>query len=92
MHTILQITTFKARERWLATGSLMLGMVSCTIAIMVSNVILPQIMTSLRADLNQTQWLLSGAGMAQTGVMPMVGWLTTLIGHPRGGWRSWTEA
>src|SRR4029453_1661962 len=76
-----QTTSLNARERWLATGSLMLGMVSFTIAIMVSNVILPQIMTSLRADLDQVQWILTGAGIAQTVVMPMVGWLTTLIGH-----------
>ena len=59
----------------------MLGMVSFTIAIMVSNVVLPQIMTSLRADLDQVQWILTGAGIAQTVVMPMVGWLTTLTGH-----------
>jgi MFS family permease len=37
--------------------------------------------TSLRANLDQVQWILTGAGIAQTVVMPMVGWLTTLIGH-----------
>ena len=70
-----------ARERWIATGSLLLGMVSFTIAAMVSNVVLPQIMTSLRADLDQVQWILTGFGIAQTVIMPMVGWLTSLTGH-----------
>lgn len=69
------------RERWLATISLLLGMVSFTIAIMVANVILPQLMTSLRADLDQAQWVLTGSGIAQTVVMPMVGWLSSLMGH-----------
>lgn len=65
----------------MATGSLLLGMVAFTIAIMVANVILPQLMTSLRADLDQVQWVLTGHGIAQTVVMPMVGWLTSLLGH-----------
>jgi EmrB/QacA subfamily drug resistance transporter len=69
------------RERWIATGSLLLGMVSFTIAIMVANVVLPEIMTSLRADLDQAQWILTAPGIAQTAIMPMVGWLTSLTGH-----------
>ncbi len=69
------------RERWIATGSLLLGMVSFTIALMVANVVLPEIMTSLRADLDQAQWILTGAGIAQTVIMPLVGWLTSLVGH-----------
>ena len=69
------------RERWIATGSLMLGMVSFTTAIMVTNVVLPQLMTSLRADLDQIQWVLTAPSIAQTVVMPMVGWLTSLWGH-----------
>jgi MFS transporter, DHA2 family, multidrug resistance protein len=76
-----QMTALPPRERWIATGSLMLGMVAFTIALMMTNVILPQLMTSLRADLDQVQWVLTGPGIAQTVVMPMVGWLTSLIGH-----------
>jgi DHA2 family multidrug resistance protein len=76
-----QMTALPLRERWVVTGSLMLGMVAFTIALMMTNVILPHIMTSLRADLDQVQWVLTGPGIAQTVVMPMVGWLTSLIGH-----------
>jgi DHA2 family multidrug resistance protein len=71
------------RERWIATGSLLLGMVSFTIAIMVANVVLPEIMTSLRTDLDRAQWILTAFGIAQTAVMPTVGWLTGLVGHRR---------
>lgn len=76
-------TLLNPRERWIATGSLLLGMVSFTTAIMVTNVVLPQLMTSLRADLDQIQWVLTAPSMAQTVVMPMVGWLTSLLGHRR---------
>jgi MFS transporter, DHA2 family, multidrug resistance protein len=69
------------RERWIATGSLLLGMVAFTTAIMAANVVLPQLMTSLRADLDQAQWILTAPAIAQTVVMPMVGWLTSLMGH-----------
>ncbi len=74
-------TLLNPRERWIATGSLLLGMVSFTTAIMVTNVVLPQLMTSLRADLDQIQWVLTAPSIAQTVVMPMVGWLTSLWGH-----------
>jgi EmrB/QacA subfamily drug resistance transporter len=56
-------------------------MVSFTMAIMVANVILPQLMTSLRADLDQVQWVLTGPGIAQTVTMPLVAWLASLMGH-----------
>jgi EmrB/QacA subfamily drug resistance transporter len=81
MSTHALATSLHARERWIATGSLLLGMVSFTIAAMVSNVVLPQIMASLRVDLDEAQWILTGQGIAQTVVMPMVGWLTSLTGH-----------
>jgi EmrB/QacA subfamily drug resistance transporter len=69
------------RERWIATGSLLLGMIAFTTTIMVANVVLPQLMTSLRVDLDQVQWVLTAPGIAQTVVMPMIGWLTGLFGH-----------
>jgi DHA2 family multidrug resistance protein len=81
MHTASQAISLNVRERWIATGSLLLGMVSFTIAIMVANVVLPEIMTSLRADLDQAQWILTAFGIAQTVVMPMVGWITSLTGY-----------
>jgi DHA2 family multidrug resistance protein len=81
MSTIPRTTLLNVRERWVATGSLLLGMVSFTVAIMVANVVLPEIMTSLRADLDQAQWILTAFGIAQTVVMPMVGWITGLTGQ-----------
>ncbi len=69
------------RARWRATSSLLLGIVSFPIAIMVANVILPQLMTSLRADLDQVQWVLTGPGIAQTVTIPLVAWLVGLMGH-----------
>ena len=70
-----------ARERWLATGSLLLGMVAFTIAIMVANVILPQLMTSLRADLDQVQWVLTGSRHCPDRGYANGGLADQLIGH-----------
>ncbi len=81
MNPTSHTTLLSPRERWIATGSLLLGMVSFTTAIMVANVILPHLMTSLRVDLDQVQWLLTAPGIAQTVVMPMVGWLSSVTGH-----------
>jgi DHA2 family multidrug resistance protein len=81
MEPISPTTLLNPRERWIATGSLLLGMVSFTTAIMVANVVLPQLMTSLRVDLDQVQWVLTAPGIAQTVVMPMVGWLASVTGH-----------
>ena len=81
MEPISPTTILNPRERWIATGSLLLGMVSFTTAIMVANVVLPQLMTSLRADLDQVQWVLTAPGIAQTVAMPMVGWLASVTGH-----------
>lgn len=77
---VSQTTSLGARERWIATGSLFLGMIAYTVAITSASVILPQIMTSLRADLDQAQWVLTAFGITQTVVMPMVGWFTSLLG------------
>lgn len=69
------------RTRWIATGSLLLSVIAFSITVMIANVVLPQIMVSLRADLDQAQWVLTANGIAQTVMMPLVGWLTGLVGH-----------
>jgi DHA2 family multidrug resistance protein len=83
MDTASTPASLSPRARWIATGSLLLSMVAYSIAIMVANVVLPPIMVSLRADLDQAQWVLTANGMAQTVMMPLVGWLTGLVGHRR---------
>ncbi len=44
---------------------------------------IPSMMTSLRADLDQIQWVVTTYLLMQTLLMPMTGWLTALLGHRR---------
>ena len=40
---------------------------------------IPSMMTSLRADLDQIQWVVTTYLLMQTLLMPMTGWLTALL-------------
>ena len=42
---------------------------------------IPSMMTSLRADLDQIQWVVTTYLLMQTLLMPMTGWLTALLGR-----------
>ena len=44
---------------------------------------IPSMMTSLRADLDQIQWVVTTYLLMQTLLMPMTGWLTALLGRRR---------
>jgi EmrB/QacA subfamily drug resistance transporter len=58
---------------FLATLALAFPFYTCYVA-------LPQMMVSMRANLDQIQWVLSAYAIAQTVMMPMVGWLGNRIG------------
>ncbi|RMF87999.1 MAG: MFS transporter, partial [Nitrospinota bacterium] len=58
----------------------MLGMLTATLSITTVNLAIPKMMTSLRADLDTIQWVVTAFMIVQTLLMPMVGWLTSLIG------------
>jgi MFS transporter, DHA2 family, multidrug resistance protein len=47
------------------------------------NIAVPTMMTSLRADLSQIQWVLTAFMIARTVVMPTLGWLGGLLGNRR---------
>ena len=47
------------------------------------NIALPTMMTSLRADLSQIQWVLTAFMVARTVVMPTLGWLGSRLGNRR---------
>ena len=47
------------------------------------NIAVPTMMTSLRADVSQIQWVLTAFMIARTIVMPTLGWLGGLLGNRR---------
>jgi DHA2 family multidrug resistance protein len=58
----------------------MLGLMTAALSITVVNLAFPQIMTSLRADLDQMQWVQTGYMIVAAVMMPSVGWLGSRLG------------
>jgi MFS family permease len=61
----------------------MLGLMTAALSITVVNLAFPQIMTSLRADLDQMQWVQTGYMIVAAVMMPSVGWLGSRLGNRR---------
>src|SRR5262245_3793259 len=69
-----------ARARWVTTALLGLGLITFAIDASNTQLILPQIMTTMRVDLYEIHWLLTAPGIARTVVIASTGWLTGLWG------------
>jgi EmrB/QacA subfamily drug resistance transporter len=69
-----------ARERWLTTALLGLGLITFAIDASNTQLILPQIMTNLRVELYQIHWVLTAPGIARTVVIAATGWLSGWFG------------
>lgn len=69
--------------RWAISLSIILG--SLTNAVMMGsvNVAVPAMMTHLRADVTQIQWVLTSFLIARTIVMPTLGWIGGRLGDRR---------
>src|SRR5262245_44650353 len=81
MHTTTNTTShIGARERWVTTDLLRLGLITFAIDASNTQLILPQIMTSMRVDLYEIHWILTAPGIARTVVIASTGWLTGLWG------------
>ena len=66
---------FGVRERWITTALLGLGLITFAIDASNTQLILPQVMTSLRVELYEIHWILTAPGIARTVVIAATGWL-----------------
>ena len=66
---------------WWITSVLMLGFTAAGLSVTVVNLAFPNIMTSLRADLDVIQWVQTGYMIMQAVMMPSVGWLGARLGN-----------
>ena len=69
--------------RWAISLSLILGCLTHSVMMGSINIAVPTMMTSLRADVSQIQWVLTAFMIARTVVMPTLGWLGGLLGNRR---------
>jgi DHA2 family multidrug resistance protein len=78
-HTSLS-AQLTARERGITTALLGLGLITFAIDASNTTLILPQIMTSLRVEVFQIHWVLTGPGILRTVVTASTGWLSGWFG------------
>lgn len=71
---------FGVRERWITTALLGLGLITFAIDASNTQLILPQVMTSLRVELYEIHWILTAPGIVRTVVIASTGWLIGLWG------------
>ena len=57
------------RARWITTALLGLGLITFAIDASNTQLILPQVMTSMRVDLYEIHWILTAPGIARTVVI-----------------------
>lgn len=67
---------------WIALTVVPAGLISAIDSTSIG-IAIPSMMTNLRADLDQIQWVVTIYLLMQTLLMPMAGWLTALFGRRR---------
>lgn len=65
---------------WIALTVVPAGLISAIDATSVG-IAIPSMMTNMRADLDQIQWVVTTSMIMQTLLMPTAGWLTSLVGR-----------
>ena len=66
--------------KWWVTLALMLSMLAQGLNFGTVNVALPSMMTSLQAEIETIQWVITSFMITRTVVMPAVGWLAAVLG------------
>jgi EmrB/QacA subfamily drug resistance transporter len=66
--------------KWWVTLALMLGILTQGLNFGTLNVALPSMMTSLRADVETIQWVVTSFMVTRTVIMPTVGWVAAVAG------------
>jgi EmrB/QacA subfamily drug resistance transporter len=67
-------------HKWWVTFALMLGILTQGLNFGTLNVALPSMMTSLRADVETIQWVVTSFMVTRTVVMPTIGWVSAVTG------------
>jgi EmrB/QacA subfamily drug resistance transporter len=67
-------------HKWWVTIALMLGILTQGLNFGTLNVALPSMMTSLRADVETIQWVVTSFMVTRTVIMPTVGWVAAVAG------------
>ncbi len=75
--------TVSPQEKWGISLAVILGSLTTSIMGGTINVALPTMMTTLRAEVDQIQWVLTAFMITRTVMMPTLGWVGGLVGDRR---------
>lgn len=75
--------TTARHSKWGISLAIILGSMTTSIMGGTINVALPTMMTFLRAEVNQIQWVLTAFMITRTVMMPTLGWVGGLVGNRR---------
>ena len=71
------------QTKWGISLAMILGSLTTSIMFGSLNISLPTMMTSLRAEVNQIQWVLTAFMITRTVMMPTLGWVGGILGNRR---------
>ncbi len=75
--------TVKDRDepnKWLVTAAVVCGTLCIGVTMSMMNLAIPLMISALQTDIDTMQWIITGPMLVNIALVPLVGWLTTLIG------------
>jgi EmrB/QacA subfamily drug resistance transporter len=72
-----------APNKWLVTAAVVSGTLCIGVTMSMMNLAIPLMLSALQTDIDTVQWIITGPMLVNIALVPLVGWLTTVIGARR---------
>jgi EmrB/QacA subfamily drug resistance transporter len=72
-----------APNKWLVTAAVVCGTLCIGVTMSMMNLAVPLMLSALRTDIDTIQWIITGPMLVNIALVPLVSWLTALIGTRR---------
>jgi EmrB/QacA subfamily drug resistance transporter len=69
-----------APDKWLVTAAVVSGTLCIGVTMSMMNLAIPLMISALRTDIDTIQWIITGPMLVNIALVPLVSWLTTLMG------------
>jgi EmrB/QacA subfamily drug resistance transporter len=69
-----------APNKWLVTAAVVSGTFCIGVTMSMMNLAIPLMLAALQTDIDTIQWVITGPMLVNIALVPLVSWLTTLIG------------
>lgn len=67
-------------NKWLVTAAVVCGTLCIGVTMSMMNLAIPLMISALQTDIDTIQWIITGPMLVNIALVPLVSWLTTLIG------------